>query len=960
MKKIKLLTFAFAAVALASCSSDDLELANGESYQMATDGSEVFATINDGSEDVTRAGYATLYNQETKKFKQTVIFQKGDAFKMYCSDTWAPQLYAFKQDAKMDGVNDVTGAIFEYAGEAKYQRAAEGETREYGVYPAETFKFDDEFRTALKMELPAVDSWDKGGKYTAATTEIEGLTDRKVYNARVPLFGFRNDNAIEFNFMTGVIRIQLLGMKTGTHTLKLASAGTQLTGEAAVKYYQLSGEFTSTEFDATKGNTNNELPVFASKRVAAAADYQVSFTASETEHDFIIYMPIPVGTYQLDQLSLILDPAGENVDLTNDLTVIADNKKVSTYAAGDKITVKKGYTMYTSYEVDEVGTIANLNDLNSYLTLYADYGRDVTATLKLSADFEVPTDANFIEKAKKVVIPELKNNVTLKIYGETAAKTISTAVGKTLDFIDEGSVGTGKLTILLGDYAEVTADVQYNSGHNIEFGQYTATANTGSFTKLTFNSAVDVTLSGELDAAPTFTETDGDAPVKSLTIAADPKQSITAYDIPVTITSGIAADKTVTVTTGDVTVDAVDATINNITKTKGGNIAVNNGIVSALVFTGKPKDDVVAVTSKGKSAIKVVTGTADQLSKVTFNSTWDATAAAVTAVDIDGGNIYTAAQLAAATAATAYTLKTNVTINKAWTSPVLGGNFTATGYTISNLNAPLFGKITADVTIDGVTVQNANIVSTDEANGIGIIAKETTGTSSIVNTTVGGTVTGPYYVGGLVGLVSDGTLTIGASNTEAGKKPVTSTATFSNNKTYGQVGWDMKAGTFGQFVGSVSGTAKLDIKADATADAAFDKSLSGLKFSYNRQNNGTGTITGYFKGDSKLVGYTTTGANNAVTINGKVYQKQATLAGLDYTGLTYTVSSNKITGELYMMNQTDVQSPTNLTNALKDALRDATFKDAATIAVGKKATVDFSGINIHILNDYVDAENDVK
>ena len=116
--KIKYLSFAFAAVALASCSNDQL---GEEGVQQTIGENEVFAFIADDDADVTRAGFATFYNNETGKIKQQAVFQKGDQFKMYRKDTWKPQVLKFKNEALINGIN---GGVFEWANfnnaQAKY------------------------------------------------------------------------------------------------------------------------------------------------------------------------------------------------------------------------------------------------------------------------------------------------------------------------------------------------------------------------------------------------------------------------------------------------------------------------------------------------------------------------------------------------------------------------------------------------------------------------------------------------------------------------------------------------------------------------------------------------------------------------------------------------------------------------------------------------------------------------
>ena len=193
------------------------------------------------------------------------------------------------------------------------------------------------------------------------------------------------------------------------------------------------------------------------------------------------------------------------------------------------------------------------------------------------------------------------------------------------------------------------------------------------------------------------------------------------------------------------------------------------------------------------------------------------------------------------------------------------------------------------MTIKGLKLAAVNITSTDEANGVGALAPSVAAAVTVENSSVAGSISGHYFVGGLVGKVTGGSLTIGyqansAAETEQTKMTaakVTSDVVFTNTKTYGSaIGWDMNAATWGQFVGTVIETGVLTIAENCTGNTKFDK--SALKFSYNRTNNGSGTITGYYKGNTDLVGYTTTSGN--IQYGNKIYKNGWANPTLTVTG----------------------------------------------------------------------------
>ena len=144
MKK-KFYLFALVAAALVSCNNDEFQTAN-DNFKMADDGSQLFVTVdeNDGSVS-TRAGFAIRDNGG--EYQGMYIWNQGDKLKVYCTNTWKPQIYELKQDAVLQGVNGARGQVFDFAYVAsdeatedvkkKADYNVEEVQREYAVYPAE-------------------------------------------------------------------------------------------------------------------------------------------------------------------------------------------------------------------------------------------------------------------------------------------------------------------------------------------------------------------------------------------------------------------------------------------------------------------------------------------------------------------------------------------------------------------------------------------------------------------------------------------------------------------------------------------------------------------------------------------------------------------------------------------------------------------------------------------------------
>lgn len=945
--KFKYFSMALAAIALASCSSDDLNI-GGEDFKLADDGSQIFATIVEPDDDVTRGGFATQINFKEdgtqKSISQTAMFQEGDQFKMYCSNTWKPQVYAFKQDAKIDGVN---GSVFDFAytegDNAKYNdNTSTLETREYGVFPAANFAFKDEKRSKLIFTLAPINTYESSsdGYYAPTTTTVEGLTTRKVFGALIPMFGFNQDNKIAFNYMTALIRVQLQGVTEGVHNLQLSqSAAAEIDG--VTNKFQLNGDFESTEFDATEGAAGT-LPVFnrVETDIAAKQTQTIQFSADGSISDYIIYMPIPTGAYDLTKLQLKLD-GGANIPLTV-ATGDYKGKTVGTYdatwteAKAKNITLGTGTRLTAFQTTPEVATAANLMKINSLLNKYANFGREAIVNVTIG-DITIPkqTDETQVDANKKLYIPELKNDVTLNIVGGSISSAETAAADQILYIVDKGTAGTGKLTINFSA-ADNTANrtcvkISSTSAQNIELKTTDGADKTAKFAGASFdNAAAKVTLNATFTAAPSITK------AAEITIGKDLGVGIDAGASNLIIKDAITGD--VSVDGGNVTVEAEAADVipqiwvkkAATTKLDGADVKIVSGTVTKLIvnnavtkvamtggkigtLTGEAATNTkfadgtnLAVETAGAAEIATVNPVNDATkSTLTFTSTWNAATGTSTATA--QAKIYTAAQLKAVKDLAAdATLEANITIASNFASITKNDDtdeFDGNGHTITGLTAPLFAAIASDVDIKNLTLAGVNIASTNETAGVGAIAPSVAAAVEITKTSVAGSISGHYYVGGLVGIVKQGgALTIGyqATNETAGEVAkmtaavVTSNVTFTNTKTYTEVGWDMKAGTWGKLVGTVQGTAatSLTIAENCGGTTAFDKSTSGLKFGYNRTNNGSGSITGYFKGASDLVGFIEGSASITVTLGATEY----TSAGATVDTVNGTVTTHTFTG----------------------------------------------------------------
>lgn len=923
---------AFAAVALASCSSDD-KFGAENGVQTTIGENEVFAYIaGDTNDDATRAGYATWYNNENGKIRQQAVFSQGDVFKMYRVDTWKPQLLKFKSEAVIEGIN---GGIFEWANftndDAKYNYGVTDDEstnygandmtgREYAVYPADMFKFTDEKRGTLEFTLPASNDLNNlNGYYVGAASEIkEGYT---VYNSLIPMFGFYmgegEGKGLRFKYMTSMVRVYLQGLSSGEHTLTLFTAD-------AEKSNKLNGTFTATQFDAADYEAGDDaLPVFNSEKLttgcaatlAAATGTEpnllkFTFQTNELESDFVIFLPIPTGEYTLNALKLYLDGTEDDnlipMTLANTYASGANAGQyiplsdcTSTTATDANAAVQKldrGIKLLAEKKTAIKANVSSLWEINTLLAQYATYGRDIEAEITLNADIQVMNEnaSGYTTAMKRLTVPTLQNNVKLVL--KKAAAGSQKITGRVLNIVDEGEVTNKKKFTLELQGVTATEGINYTSKQNFELiGNNDAILGTADTKPVTINTDADVTLNATAIKNLVVTA------AKTLTVAADPSVAFTTA-VPTTVTAGIAnavtasnditvdtetgtiatlnltgANKTVTINKGTVNnlVIGTPAIVDPETPANGitASVVMTGGTIAALKGTGTAADEDkfldnthITVTTSGAASITAVkdlktTNDATKAS-ISFTSTYTAEAGATAATPVEEViPIYTAGQLAAVVTGKAYKLMTDVTIpaDKAWESKDITKSFDGNNKTIKGLNAPLFGTISAVLTVENLKLVDPAIATVNsEVDGLGALAKNVTAgatlskigvtgavlgaaagkatensnnigglvgfykptseaTLTIKDCYVTGTIQGYYNMGGFIGLV-DGTTaapTVIINNTAAlaTKSAVTFAKSLEINTTRNQ-----KYGRVGTFIGSLAGTTAATVTIGGNAD----------------------------------------------------------------------------------------------------------------------------------------------
>ena len=515
---------------------------------------------------------------------------------------------------------------------------------------------------------------------------------------------------------------------------------------------------------------------------------------------------------------------------------------------------------------------------------------DHTMTINLNQGISGNTAVN-INTAGKLV---LTGSITSSRSDEYKKLNVTAAQELTLGSSEDFKSFTSNMDIvssaspLVIDAAEGTIDNVALSG--------TATLKVESGTVTTVNSASSgkITIDGGKVTTINKTATDGDVEINDgevTTLEAKTAESEFETDI----NGGKVTDLKLAKSSGNVTIDDATVTTLETAATGADAVKITSTNADATVttlklnadahvtLTGDTGDDaftakigtlnanskVATVSSTGKAVISTASNLKDGSS---FTSGWNDTKIATS--DITGGNIYTAAQLAGIKANTAYTLKTTITSTANWTPVNLSGNFTADKLTVTVKGAPLFNKISGTAVIGGkdkdnvMTLETGDITGAKDENNLGSLAKEVEGTVTVkfVKANADGvTIQGndtqnkAENIGGLIGKAS-GAVTLqdiqlggtsaltlkghanvgGYIGNVAGANSVIkilSSQDYASKFAFAKQGDyttapDKKAGTFGNFIGSITGT-NVAVTIGKAADdkgGSFDKFIAASAY----------------------------------------------------------------------------------------------------------------------------------
>jgi len=219
----KFIPVALAAIALASCSSDELDGLNG-AKELEYSPDKLFVQV-EGADDATRGGFMTTVSDYT--LKSALFFDNGDKMKLYHDATsWRPEVWTatdFGQYKNKQGI-----AVFEGEGEIKADENA------YGIFPADLGQFGNENRTSLLYDLSCMKFIDysavaknytlNSGEVIEAATDITGNT--KAYAAPFPLWGVKaaGNQVMTVKHLAGILRVDMAAGSLGLSSLSADEA----------------------------------------------------------------------------------------------------------------------------------------------------------------------------------------------------------------------------------------------------------------------------------------------------------------------------------------------------------------------------------------------------------------------------------------------------------------------------------------------------------------------------------------------------------------------------------------------------------------------------------------------------------------------------------------------------------------------------------------------------------------
>lgn len=440
MKKItRIVPVVLGALALASCSSDEM-FSNAEVLEATQAGEgEMIAVVDENPDAVTRYG---LDNANTM-----FVWSQGDTYTVY--DQTLTKYSEFDLDPAYSGSK--AGKFTVQAGQEDIVDADGNSTARYGVFPyraANKIVLNGDHTKTFFTTLPS------SFAYEEITHGANGdLGENVGVVSPLPLWGsVKNETGsrkITFWMMTGMLKVDLSEVPAdyGSAYLIVKSAA-----------HKLSGKFMADITEQTKATYSAEAPhvelVKDTDPGTEANDQEIKVTfntGSAKIPNRVFYLPIPVGTYEAGDLTVELYGNGtKKADLTPEAWKSSEVKI-------ERATMKK--IAYTIAKEITANSIAEINQLIYNALVVANSEKAIEdgktfsftvsgAELKPKADDNILLIPTFNGKNINVIL-----NITNDIDASAEALNIAEAA-----YGDENAAKDGRWTVKSGKTPEEIKD----------------------------------------------------------------------------------------------------------------------------------------------------------------------------------------------------------------------------------------------------------------------------------------------------------------------------------------------------------------------------------------------------------------------------------------------------------------------------------------------------------------------
>lgn len=465
----KLIPAALAVFALASCSTDELEVNNAQKQDVATKGDLRMSWDAFDNETFTRAMRDDNFG--------TLTFEEGDQVNVYSEDLYNTDWYTFQTDA-FYYFNDDDPMVTE---------------PKFGVMPGEMVRkayIDRATRTTrVDMEIPKTITYN-----SESETTIDG---KAMYACNLPAFGYASlasEGYVEvanLRYMTAILKINLEKVVSNASWLRLINygqGGNPATGTIDLATAKpLSGIFTAELYSDPAERKNVKLAALDPDLAASWAPYIFVDLRSVPSNTTCIYIPVVAGLDgDLDNIRLEYA-----TDLVNEEEAIPFGGATGWKAIPGMAFPGKEFKQHSRYSGSYAFEFADMTPdlvsgiLTQYQATSADIDIDITNSFTIQAGV-----ANI---GNEIVLPAFENDVNVNITLGDAFATWTNNGGPDQLIIrdaDPENPFTGTITINInGNGADLNA-----GDANIEINLAEGTA----------------VIAGEFDNASQLTLTSGD------------------------------------------------------------------------------------------------------------------------------------------------------------------------------------------------------------------------------------------------------------------------------------------------------------------------------------------------------------------------------------------------------------------------------------------------------------------